>query len=113
MEVAAAYLELHNRTGSGTTLTRVTSPRFGNIEVHVSVVKNGIASMSRQESVAIPAGTSLSFATGGYHLMLFHPSPLLQPGENVPLSFEFSGGVSVNTEAIVRPPQAADSAHAH
>ena len=113
VEVAAAYLELHNRSAGAATLVQVTSPRCKSVEFHRSVVRNGVASMSRQDSVTIPAGADLNLIPGDYHLMLFRPSPPLQPGESVPLTFEFSDGTVLNAAAMVRRPEAADDAHVH
>lgn len=111
--VSAAYLEIRNPCGASTKLVRVTSPRVENIEVHLSEVKNGVAGMRRQDAVIVPAGASVHFEPRGLHLMLINPAPPLQPGETVPLSFEFSDGTVLGTTAVVRQPHDPDSGHTH
>ena len=102
--VTAGYLEIENRTGAVLTLESVNSPDFGQVEIHQSVIREGIATMSRQDSLDIPAGTRLRFAPGGYHLMLFNPTRELHTGDNVTLVFNFASQSPVSISApVVRP----------
>lgn len=54
--------------------------------------------MERVDGVAVPAGGTVRFAPGGYHLMLFG----LKPGmRSVPLTFGFASGGTVQAVASV------------
>lgn len=107
--VNAGYFEIRNYSGHDVKITRVTSLRFERIEMHLSEMRDGMATMQRQDSLVIPAGGVLRFAPGGYHLMLFKPVPPLRLGEIVTLSVEFADGTELTAAATVRAPR--DPAH--
>jgi copper(I)-binding protein len=91
MQMTAGYLTLHNNSGEDIEIGRVTSPQFGKVEMHETVIADGVASMSALGTVVIPAGSSLQFRPGGKHLMLMRPGANL---EQVTLEF-YSGDTIV------------------
>jgi hypothetical protein len=58
--------------------------------------------MEMVDRVEIPAGGSLSFAPGGYHLMCMMPTADVSPGHRVAATLKFAGGVSLNLQFEVR-----------
>lgn len=98
----AGYVEIDNSGPTDVTLKEVTSPDFGRIEIHRSVIDNGIAKMLYQRSVTIPANGHLSFAPGGYHLMLLNAHKPLTEGASVSLTFTFNNGDIIHTEAKIK-----------
>jgi len=72
--MSAAYLSLANNSDEMISISRVTSPEFGSVEMHESLLENGIAKMRRIEELTIPAHSSVLFERGGKHLMLMRPS---------------------------------------
>lgn len=102
VKIHAGYVEIENAGRSDVILNEVTSPNFERIEIHRSVTVDGIAKMQYQESVTIPANGHLSFAPGGYHLMLFDARKPIRAGETVSLSFFFNNGEAINAEAKIK-----------
>ena len=73
MQMTAGYLTFSNNSSQAITLTHVTSPQFGAVEMHESVVEDGMARMYPLGDLTILAGTSVKFEPGGKHLMLMRP----------------------------------------
>lgn len=74
MQMSAAYINLSNNTNEAITITRVTSPEFESVEMHESILENGISRMYALEDVTIAAGQMVNFRPGGKHLMLMRPT---------------------------------------
>jgi copper(I)-binding protein len=97
MPMAAGYLEISNRSGSGIRITRVSSPDYEAVEMHETIVEDGIARMREIPVLEIADGETVVFERGGKHLMLM--KPVGTPG-TITLNF-YSDDVlllSVNTE---------------
>jgi copper(I)-binding protein len=73
MPMAAGYLEISNRSGTDVRITRVSSPQYGSVEMHETVVEDGIARMRAIPVLEIANGESVVFERGGKHLMLMQP----------------------------------------
>lgn len=90
MQMTAGYLTLHNNTDEDIVIDRVTSPQFGKVEMHETVVEDGVAKMSALGEVVLPAAAAVEFEPGGKHLML------MRPGENLDtVTLEFHSGDAV------------------
>lgn len=100
--VLAGYFVLQNLTGKPLTLTSASSREFGMVEMHRSVSRNGVESMEPVASADIPAGGSIDFKPGGYHLMLMQPKKNLFAGDLVTLTLNFSDGSILTLLAPVR-----------
>ncbi len=87
MKMSAGYLTLHNNTSEAITITGVSSPQFGSVEMHETVTRDGISRMVALDEVTVPAGQSVSFEPGARHLMLMRPD-----GELTAVSLEFYSG---------------------
>lgn len=100
VKMLAGYLTLHNNTSDAITITGVSSPQFGSVEMHETITSDGISRMVALGEVTIPAGESVSFEPGGRHLMLMRPAD-----ELASVSLEFYSGpdmlLAVDT-AVVR-----------
>ena len=46
MQMTAGYLVLHNNSDEDIAIDRVASPQFGKVEMHETVIEDGIAKMS-------------------------------------------------------------------
>ena len=73
MTMSAGYLKLTNNSKETITITRVSSPNYASVELHESVVEEGVARMRPLEKIEMPAGTSTTLEPGGKHLMLMRP----------------------------------------
>lgn len=102
--VAGAYLDL--RADRAVRLIGVTSPVAKRGEIHEMKDEGGMMTMRAVDAVELPAGTTVSLAPGGLHVMLFGLSSPLAAGRKVKLTLEFrrdSGGTFRQTvEAPVR-----------
>ena len=85
MAMSAGYLTLTNNTEETITITRVSSPGYASVELHETVVDDGIARMRALEKIEVPAGAKTTLAPGGKHLMLMQPTKVA--ADSVSLQF--------------------------
>ncbi|MFD2883804.1 copper chaperone PCu(A)C [Pseudomonas lini] len=71
---------------SDSKLLSVQSPVANTVQIHQSSMKDDVMSMSQVESVALPAGKSVSFDPHGYHIMLMDLTAQVKEGDKVPLT---------------------------
>jgi copper(I)-binding protein len=102
VEVAAAYLTLHNGGTQPVVVNGVTSPAAGAAMIHESSLVNGQSTMRAHEPLRIGAGETVRFTPGGLHIMLHRLKRPLAPGDEVPLVLLLEGGGSLTVTARVR-----------
>ncbi len=85
--MSAGYLTLRNNTDHEIRVTRVTSPQFAAVEIHESLLENGVAKMRRVDTLRIPASSTITLQRGGKHLMLMHPTGDTGDPDTVYLNF--------------------------
>jgi periplasmic copper chaperone A len=102
VSVLAAYAKIKNNSSVTQTLITVTSPNFSKVELHLSKVVNDMATMEKQDTLIIPAESSIELSPGAYHLMLFNPKTPLKAGDKTSINFTFADGISSTVEAIVK-----------
>ena len=97
---SGGYFTLHNEGGEDVVLTGASSPACGSLMLHKSEAKGGMSSMHPVDQVDVPAGGSIAFAPGGYHLMCMQATSAIMPGGRVmvTLSFEDGGKLTVPFE---------------
>lgn len=71
--VMAAYGELVNTGKRDIVLTGISNSDFDKVELHETVIKNGVGAMIPQNDLVIKAGESLLFEPGKRHIMLITP----------------------------------------
>jgi len=98
----AGYVTLKNSTDQPVRIVGAESPAFDAVEMHRSVIKNGVAHMIEQDSVTVPAHGDFGFAPGGYHLMLIHPKHALRVGDSVNMTLRLKDGRTVSFKMPVR-----------
>lgn len=86
---AAGYFTLRNTGDTDVILMGAQSPAFGNVEMHHSVDRDGVASMQPVEQVELAAGGQITFSPQGYHLMFMQRARPLAIGEDVKVIFLF------------------------
>ncbi len=94
--MSAGYLTLTNNTSQTITITRVSSPEFASVEMHESVLEDGMARMYALGDLTILAGAIVNFEPGGKHLMLIRP---ITDVDTVTLEF-YAGKAIVLTVAV-------------
>lgn len=97
----AGFMILANPDAKPDALVAVESPLAREVQIHQSSMKDGIASMQKTARVPIPAGGRVTFAPGGYHLMLMGLTKALQAGDTVPATLTFASGAKVKASFVV------------
>ena len=99
--------------GAADSLVGVTSPAARKVEMHRSSVSGGVASMQAVRAVAVPAGGSVTFAPGGYHLMFLGLTRPLKTGDRLPATLTFASGAKVTVSFVVGLAPPVDGHHHH
>jgi periplasmic copper chaperone A len=99
---SGGYFTLENKSGKAVTLTGAASPACGMLMLHKSDDKGGMSSMTDVAEVPVPAGGSVSFTPGSYHLMCMNTKPSLKPGASVPVTLAFKSGEKLTVNFAVR-----------
>jgi len=94
----AAYFTLGNE-GAQDRLVSVTSARAERVELHDSMMKDGMMTMAPLEAPMIAAREKLTFEPGGKHVMLFGIAPDAEAGGTIPLTFTFEAAPAITVEA--------------
>lgn len=87
----AGYFNLTNTGKDTLKLVGANGPAFRRIMLHRSVTENGTEKMVMVKSVTIKPGDTVTFAPGGYHLMMWRLEPL-KPDQTTPLTLKFADG---------------------
>jgi hypothetical protein len=103
VDVAAAYLTLHNGAPEAIAVIGVRSPIAGHAMIHQTETKNGASTMRPRERLLIAPGQTVHLEPGGLHVMLHRLAHALTPGEKVPLELLLEGGGALKVTALVRP----------
>lgn len=101
-----AYMTISNKGRSAVELVAVSSSQFARVEMHQTVLRDGVARMQALSSVTIDAKSSVAFEPGGRHMMLFQPTEGLIPGAEISLRFQFASGemLMITTPLATRIP---------
>jgi len=99
---SGGYFTLYNRGSKPVILTGASSPACGMLMLHRTSSMDGRSRMNALSEVEVPAGGTLGFGPGGYHLMFMKASALLKPGATVPITLAFKDGASLMTPLRVR-----------
>lgn len=102
--MTAGYLSLHNPGPEPLVVVGVESPLFGSIEMHGTVVEDGMARMRHQETVTVAPGETVRFEPGGLHLMLMQAAEEIPAGGTIELSLLLEGGERLDFAAPVGQP---------
>lgn len=91
---SAGFMMVENRGDQDDVLLSVEGDFAKRLELHLSSMVDGIMKMEhQQEGILIPAGETVSFKPGGYHLMFMGLNKNFEAGESytVRLTFEKAG----------------------
>lgn len=86
-------------------LMNVSSPMAVRAELHDMTMDGNVMKMAPIEGgLAVPAGATVEFKSGGKHVMLFDVSPKAEPGGKIPLTLSFASGATLSAEAAAQSP---------
>ncbi len=113
----AGYAVLGNAGSKPLGVAGAQSAAFARVELHESLVENGMARMRPIGSLELAPGARVEFAPGGKHFMLMQPKAALRSGDVVAVRIKDSTGCETIADFKVSsmgPPAAAGSAaHQH
>lgn len=99
---SGGYFMLRNEGGKDMVLTGANAPACGSLMLHKSEMRGGMSAMHHVDEVDVPAGGSVAFAPGGYHLMCMNATAAITPGATVPVTLIFKGGSKLTVPFSVR-----------
>ncbi|RIA37766.1 hypothetical protein DFR49_3654 [Hephaestia caeni] len=97
---AAAYFTIHGYS-KDSALIDVADPVSIRTEMHETMTHGSMSSMAPIETVPLPAKSTVVFAPGGKHVMLFGVNPSVKPGATIPLTLTFTGFPRIEVDAVV------------
>ncbi len=97
----AVYLTIHNPTLLSAELTGALVEQADTVEIHHTIMENGIMRMRPAATVLIDPGKSLAFQPGGHHLMVKGLRKHLAQGDSLRLSLQIDGE-QFDLAAVVR-----------
>lgn len=97
----AGYFRIHNGTAAVLSCDRASSPDFGAIEIHRSLIEDGMSRMLRDQVLEVAPGAEGRAEPGGLHLMLFRPQRPLVPGDQSRITLQ-CGDQHVSADFRVR-----------
>jgi hypothetical protein len=90
--VRAGYMTIHNPEPGAVTIVSVRSDAFASVEIHQSLMKDGMMHMEPVGELKVEAGTSTQLAPGGFHLMMMQPVEPTHPGDEIEIFLQLDNG---------------------
>ena len=97
MRMSAGYINLRNDSDDPITITGVASPQFESVQVHETIIEDGISRMIELGELSIPPASTVTLEPGGKHLMLMRPTGNL---DTVTLEFRSGDLVVLRVDAV-------------
>jgi periplasmic copper chaperone A len=100
--VAVGYMTLTNTGKTDDWLESVTSDISATSEIHETKMENGMMEMRESpKGLALPAGATIAFKPGAYHIMFVGIKHAVKPGDTIhaTLTFEKAGKIAVDFPA--------------
>jgi periplasmic copper chaperone A len=99
----AVYFTIRNKGSAADELLSASSTVAHATEMHRSTLTNGISSMKPVSTVDVPAGGTVSFDPGNYHVMLVGLQHDLNVGDHFDLTLTFKQDGKITVSVEVRP----------
>jgi hypothetical protein len=114
LKVHVAYMTIVNRGATDQIIVSAESIDYERIELHRSVIKDGVSTMEAIGEVKVPADGRVEFAPTGLHLMLIGPRRPQALDGHVQIVLRLSSGEEVDVSAVIRRrDDAGHGAHSH
>jgi hypothetical protein len=88
-KATGAFMKL--KSSEDAKLVAAASPAAKIVEVHEMTMKDNVMTMRAVDAVALPAGSTVEFRPGGYHVMLIDLVKPLAKGDSVPVTLTVVG----------------------
>jgi periplasmic copper chaperone A len=99
---AGGYFTAYNGTGRDVSIMGADSDACGMLMMHQSSNKGGMSGMDMVDKVSVPAGGTVRFAPGGYHLMCENPTAKMKVGSKVGVLLRLSDGSAIAAGFVVK-----------
>jgi copper(I)-binding protein len=114
LKVHVAYMTIVNRGAIDQIIVSAESTDYERIELHRSVIKDGVSAMEAIGEVKVPANGRVEFAPTGLHLMLIGPRRPQALDGHVQIVLRLNSGEEVDVSAVIRRrDDAGHGAHSH
>jgi len=90
--VRAGYMTIHNASQTAVSIVAIRSDAFAKVEIHRSIMKDGMMHMDPVDNLQIAPGASLQLAPGGLHLMMMQPVQATKPGDEIEIILQLDDG---------------------
>lgn len=109
-----AFMMLENNSGADVSLVDARSSlEVGRVELHRTMMVDGVMKMIPQKSIPVPAHSSTLLKPGSWHVMLIAPGKVPSMGEVVELTLVLSDGTEQVVAATVRQGKKMMDGHDH
>jgi copper(I)-binding protein len=98
----AGYARLTNTSNLPIQIVHIQSAQFTDVQMHETVVMQGVASMHAIATLDIAAYQAIEFAPGGKHFMLMGAAMTLKKGDSAVLKFKDQRGCTAQARFVVR-----------
>jgi copper(I)-binding protein len=114
LKVHVAYMTIVNRGATDRVVVGAESTDYERIELHRSVIKDGVSTMQAIDEVRVPANGRVEFAPTDLHLMLIGPRRPQAAEGHAQIVLHLSDGEKIDVSAVVRRrDDAGHGAHSH
>ena len=103
-ERAGGFFTLINTGSEPDRLIAASSPAAGKIEIHAIKVLGPDIGMRPRDSLAAPAGVTVTLQPRGYHLLLIDLGAPLVQGARLAVTLVFEKAGSIDVECLVEAP---------
>ena len=90
--VRAGYMTIHNPSQIEVSIVAIRCDAFASVEIHRSVMQDGLMRMDPVHNLLIAPGASLQLAPGGLHLMMMQPVQATRPGDDIEIILQLDDG---------------------
>lgn len=98
--VLGMFMRLHNAGSEELVILGASSPVCERVEIHRTLIEEGVARMIPQPELRLAPGETLSLEPGSYHLMLIGPHQPARAGDEVPLLILYDDN---HVERVIAP----------
>lgn len=95
------YLTIHNYDKTDDVLVGVSAEVSQAAEIHESKLENDVMRMRMVKSAVLPAGKSVEFAPGGWHIMLVNLARPLADGDTIEIALHFQQHADILVSVMV------------
>lgn len=96
------FMVVMNHADKAAILVGASTAVAEEVQLHRTVMEDGMAKMIHQHMIEIPAGGQVEFKPGDYHLMLMKPKQALKAGDKVEIILQFKDGGTLPATFEVR-----------